>query len=64
VVSDGDLFTVNEAAMELRVSRSLLYRLLSGGDVRSLKVGRRRFVPGWAINQFIGGPEWVRRASA
>jgi excisionase family DNA binding protein len=63
-VGDGDIFTVDEAALELRVSRWLMYKLVGRGEVLSLKVGRRRFVPGWAINEFVRRPDVVRRASA
>jgi excisionase family DNA binding protein len=56
--------TVEEAALELSVSRWLLYKMLSRGDVQSLKAGSRRLVPGWAINEFVRRPDAARRASA
>jgi excisionase family DNA binding protein len=60
-VVDGDLLTVDEAAGVLRVSRWPLYKMLSRGEVRSLKAGSRGLVPGRAINEFVQGG---RRASA
>jgi excisionase family DNA binding protein len=47
------LLTVPEAAAALGCRRSLLYRLLSTGDLQSLQVGRLRRVPSQAVEDFI-----------
>lgn len=47
------VYTVEEAAEILRIKRTLMYQLLAGGRVRSLKVGARRLVPAEAIEAFI-----------
>lgn len=39
-----DLFTVNEAALYLRVSRTTVYTLIADGDLPTIKIRRRRFV--------------------
>jgi excisionase family DNA binding protein len=54
------LLTVDQAAERLSVGRSLLYTRLLRGDLRSVKVGRRRLVPAAALDQFI---EQLERAN-
>jgi excisionase family DNA binding protein len=39
------LYRVDEAALALRLSRSVLYELIRSGRLRTVKVGRRRLVP-------------------
>lgn len=39
------MLSVQEAAGELGISRSLIYELFSSGALRSVKIGRRRLVP-------------------
>jgi excisionase family DNA binding protein len=47
------LLSVQEAAGELGIGRSLIYELLFSGALRSVKIGRRRLVPREAIEAFI-----------
>jgi excisionase family DNA binding protein len=48
------LFTVPEAAQQLRVSKPTVYRLIRDGDLRSFKIGGRlRRVPASAIEEFV-----------
>jgi excisionase family DNA binding protein len=35
------------------IGRSALYGLLSSGDLRSVKVGRRRLIPSAAIREYV-----------
>jgi excisionase family DNA binding protein len=49
----NDVFTIDEAAEQLRVSRWTLYNLIRTNQLRSLKIGRRRLVPAAAINEFL-----------
>ena len=45
VSGDFQLLTVGEAADSLRLSVRSVYRLLSSGELRSVRIGSRRFVP-------------------
>ena len=44
---------VEEAAAMLCLSRAKLYALLAKGEIRSLKVGRRRIIPRRELERFI-----------
>ena len=46
------ILTVPEAAEELRVSKASLDRLIAAGKIQSFKVGRRRLVPDFAIDEY------------
>lgn len=41
------------AAQQLGVSRTTTYRLIREGQLRSLKIGRRRLVPTSEISRFL-----------
>ena len=47
------LYTVDEAAQALRLSRSALYELIRSGRLRSVKAGRRRLVPVEALAEYV-----------
>ena len=47
------LYTVDEAAEALRLSRSALYELIRCGRLRSVKSGRRRLVPVAALAEYV-----------
>ena len=49
------LYTVDEAAEALRLSRSALYELIRSGRLRSVKSGRRRLVPVAALDEYVAG---------
>lgn len=49
------LFTVDEAAEQLRVSRSLIYSALRDGRLRGVKIGRRRLIPASEVDRLIRG---------
>ena len=55
------LLTVEEAARELSLGRSLLYELLLRGELRSVKVGRCRRIPRADLEAFV---EELRAGSA
>lgn len=49
---------VSEAAEALRISRSVVYELIRSGQLRTVKVGRRRLVPVDAVTEYaamLGG---------
>jgi excisionase family DNA binding protein len=47
------VYSVDEAAEALRLSRSALYELIRSGRVRSVKSGRRRLVPVAALGEYV-----------
>jgi excisionase family DNA binding protein len=48
------LLTVNEACELLHLSRPIVYRLISSGELRSLKIGERsRRIPMDALRAYI-----------
>jgi excisionase family DNA binding protein len=50
---DGLLLTVEEAARRLRLGRTLVYRLISSGELESVKVGRLRRVPAECLPEYV-----------
>lgn len=57
-----ELIDIPTAARRAGVSRATFYRLLEQGQVRSVKVFRRRLIPSDAIAEFIADRE--REASS
>jgi excisionase family DNA binding protein len=51
--SDGLLLTVEEIAKRLRLGRTLVYRLISSGELESVKVGRLRRVPAECLPEYV-----------
>lgn len=47
------LFTVNEAAEVLRISRAYVYELASRGEIPAVRVGRRVLIPREALHQWV-----------
>ncbi len=47
------LLTVSEAAHRLGIGRSLLYELLTDGQIESIHVGRLRRIPSEALAAYI-----------
>jgi excisionase family DNA binding protein len=50
---DVALFTVDEAAARLRVSRWTVYNLIRSNQLRTIKIGRRRLVPPAALDECV-----------
>jgi excisionase family DNA binding protein len=50
---DVALLTVDEAAAQLRVSRWTVYNLIRSGQLRTIKIGRRRLVPPAALGECV-----------
>jgi excisionase family DNA binding protein len=56
------LLSIKQACRLLGLSRTTLYALLASGELRSVSIGRRRFVPSDAIEEFIAAlPTTYRR---
>jgi excisionase family DNA binding protein len=49
------LLSIKQTVFELGVSRTALYELIASRKLRTVKIGRRRFVPAEAIEEFIAG---------
>ena len=47
------LFSIREAAVHLRVSRSMIYRLTAAGKLKPTKLGRRTIISGDQIEQLL-----------
>jgi excisionase family DNA binding protein len=47
------LLTVEEAARRLRIGRTTMYGLISGGDVESVTIGRRRLIPAECLGAYV-----------
>jgi excisionase family DNA binding protein len=58
------LLSIKQACRTLGLSRTSLYALLASGQLRSVTVGRRRFVLREAVEQFIAGLPTEYRRSA
>jgi excisionase family DNA binding protein len=52
------LLEVHEVAEQLSIGRSKLYSYLLSGQLRSVKVGRRRLIPPEAVHEFV---DWLQR---
>lgn len=50
---EGVLLTVKEAAERLRLGRTLVYRLISSGELESVTVGRARRVPAECLTEYV-----------
>lgn len=49
------VLTIDEAADQLGVSRSLIYGLLRDGALESVKIGRWRFIPAREVDRIVSG---------
>ena len=47
------LLTVDEAAEQLGVGRTLLYELVTSGELESVRIGRLRRIPSAAIGEYV-----------
>lgn len=50
---DRALFTVPEAAAKLAISRATLYRLIDRGELKTVRLGRLRRVPGAELCRIV-----------
>jgi excisionase family DNA binding protein len=61
---DGLLLTVEEVAKRLRLGRTLVYRLISSGELESVKVGRLRRVPADCLPEYVATLRRTRTSEA
>lgn len=52
---DAFLLTIDEAISSTRTSRATLYREINAGRLKTVKVGRRRYVTPQAIREWVAG---------
>jgi excisionase family DNA binding protein len=48
-----ELVSIKEATFALNLSRTTLYQLIGNKKLVSVTVGRRRFIPRLALNEFV-----------
>ncbi|MFT4299255.1 MAG: helix-turn-helix domain-containing protein [Aeromicrobium sp.] len=53
MVSAGEFLTIAEVAEQMRVSKMTVYRLVHGGQLNAVRVGRSFRVPQNAVDDFI-----------
>lgn len=56
---DKLLLDVETVADRLSLGRTVIYRLLGDGSLRSIKIGKRRLVPTEALAEFVANQEAV-----
>ena len=47
------LYTLREAAAQLRISRTKLYELLTANEIESVHIGRSRKIPAAALDTYV-----------
>jgi excisionase family DNA binding protein len=47
------LYSVEEAAQLLSLGRTFTFQLVAAGEIRSIKIGRRRMIPHDALDEYI-----------
>lgn len=52
-----EVFSVEETAKILGISRGLLYKIIYSGELKSFKVGSRRLITKAALNEYISSAE-------
>jgi excisionase family DNA binding protein len=61
---DELLLTVEETARRLRIGRTLVYQLISSGELESVKVGRLRRVPAECLPAYVATLRRTRSSEA
>ena len=51
--SFNDVLTFEETCKALRMGKNMLYKLLRNGTIKSVKIGRKYYVPKVSLNEFI-----------
>jgi excisionase family DNA binding protein len=49
------VLTVEEAADRLGIGRTLMYALITAGEVESVRIGRLRRIPANALEKYVDG---------
>jgi len=51
---ETELLTVPQACAVLNLGKTQIYRRMSAGEIRAVKIGKKTLIPRAAINDFIG----------
>ena len=57
MMTDKQVYTVEEVAVILGVSRNTAYEGIHNNSIPHLKLGRRIIVPAQALNKLLSGPD-------
>ncbi len=49
------IYTIAESAKRLRKGINQTYEAVHQGDIPSIKIGHRRYVPAWFFRKLMGG---------
>lgn len=49
------LLSIRQTASELGIGRTVLYELIAAKKLKTVKIGRRRFIRAEALDEFIAG---------
>ena len=49
------IFTIPEAAAHLKLSRTVIYKLIAQGKLKPSKIGARTIIAGYEIKRFVDG---------
>ena len=52
---DSVTYTIAESAKLLRMGINQTYEAVHRGDIPSIKIGHRRYVPAWFFRKLMGG---------
>ena len=55
--SERKVYTVEELARELGISRNLAYRQVRSGKIYSIRCGDRYLIPKRSLERLLAGPE-------
>ena len=56
-------YKVDEGAHQLGVSRSMMWKLISGGEIKTFSAGRKRLIAREELLRFISDGEAAREAA-
>jgi excisionase family DNA binding protein len=51
--ADNVVYTIKEAALKLKIGRTLMYELVMSGEIRTVTIGRLRRVPAQCIDDYV-----------
>lgn len=49
----NDILTINETCKALRMGKNMLYKLVKNGSIKSVKIGRKYYIPKLYLKEFI-----------